>query len=173
MGLVKLRPLVLTGGPGVGKSSTALALAEMRARAAVVEVDDIRQMIVSGGVAPWKGAEGNRQRQLGVRNACAVAMNFCEADVDVVITDVLTPVSADLYRQLVPNCFIVRLTATVKEARRRAASRELFLTHEEFNDLHRLDRFEPPRADIHLEVEHLSPGSQARAVNDLWKTAVV
>ncbi len=41
-------PLVLTGGPAVGKSTTARLLALATARAAVVEVDDVRLLIVSG-----------------------------------------------------------------------------------------------------------------------------
>lgn len=38
-----LLPLVLTGGPAVGKSTTAGALARARERAAVVDVDDVEQ----------------------------------------------------------------------------------------------------------------------------------
>jgi hypothetical protein len=51
-------PLVLTGGPAVGKSTTANLFARRRPRAAVVDVDDVRQLVVSGAAAPWDGAEG-------------------------------------------------------------------------------------------------------------------
>lgn len=165
---VKLRPLVLTGGPAVGKSSTATELAALRPRAAVIEVDDVRQMVVSGGVAPWKGQEGLRQRHLGVRNACDVAVNFTQADIDVVITDVLTPASADLYRQFLTECLIVRIVVTFEEAQRRAATRKLFLTAGEFEALHRADRLDPPPTDHIVEADLLSPGAQARVIHDLW-----
>lgn len=51
-------PLVLTGGPAVGKSVTARALAGGRVRCAVVDVDDVRQLVISGAAAPWEGEEG-------------------------------------------------------------------------------------------------------------------
>ena len=63
-------PLVLTGGPAVGKSTTANHVARRYARAAVIEVDDVRQLVVSGAAAPWDGAEGVAQQRLGVDNAC-------------------------------------------------------------------------------------------------------
>jgi predicted kinase len=65
--------LVLTGGPAAGKSTTARRLAQTRPRAALIDVDDIRQLIVSGAAAPWEGDEGRRQQHLGVENACGLA----------------------------------------------------------------------------------------------------
>jgi hypothetical protein len=58
-------------------------------------------MIVSGGVAPWKGNEGHRQRLIGARNACALAINLNQTDADVVIAGVLTRGHelADLHRE--------------------------------------------------------------------------
>ncbi len=57
-----MRPiLVLTGGPAVGKSTTASLVARQCARAAVIDVDDVRQFVVSGAAAPWDGAEGLAQ----------------------------------------------------------------------------------------------------------------
>jgi len=63
--------LLLTGGPAVGKSSTAGLLARSRPRAAVIDVDDVRQLVVSGGAAPWEGEEGRRQQHLGVETPAA------------------------------------------------------------------------------------------------------
>lgn len=60
-----LRPLLLTGGPAVGKTTTARALAAMTEPCAYIDVDDLRQMVKNGGVAPWKGAEGHTQHLLG------------------------------------------------------------------------------------------------------------
>jgi hypothetical protein len=125
-------------------------------------------MVVSGGVAPWKGQEGVRQRHLGVRNACALAMNFSGADIDVVITDVLTPESVDLYRQFLTQCLIVRIVVSFEEAQRRAATRNLFLTAGEFEALHRADRLKPPRTDRIVEADLLSAVAQARVIYDLW-----
>ena len=108
---------------------------------------------------------------IGVRNACALARNFGDAGIDVVLTDVLTPASANLYRQLLPDCFIVRFVVAFHEAERRAASRTMFLTRDEFANLHRTDRSMPPRADRELMADYLSPEELVRVVDELWKSA--
>lgn len=43
-----MRPLLLSGGPAVGKSTCGRALATERNRAAFIDVDDIRQLVVAG-----------------------------------------------------------------------------------------------------------------------------
>ena len=78
---------------------------------AVIEVDDLRQLVEAGAAAPWEGDAGARQSLLGARNACALAANFLAEDIDVVITDVLTPETAALYREELPGCRVVRLRA--------------------------------------------------------------
>jgi dephospho-CoA kinase len=70
------RPLLLTGGPAVGKTVTARVLAESTVRCAYIDVDDVRQLVKNGGAAPWDGEEGRAQHMLGVRNAAALAANF-------------------------------------------------------------------------------------------------
>lgn len=85
------RPLVLTGGPAVGKSTTAQRLGHEQSRAAVIDVDDSRQLVVAGAAVPWNGEEGAAQHRLGVLNACALATRF-----DVLIADVLTPLTTPL-----------------------------------------------------------------------------
>jgi hypothetical protein len=57
--------LVLTGGPAVGKSTTARLVAAPRPRCAVIEVDDLRQLVQTGVAAPWDGMDGAVQRLLG------------------------------------------------------------------------------------------------------------
>src|SRR5215212_7138659 len=66
-------PTSLTGGPAAGKSATARRLVEPLRRAAVIDVDDIRHLVVAGHAAPWDGAEGQLQQRIGVENACALA----------------------------------------------------------------------------------------------------
>jgi len=51
------RPLILTGAPAVGKSVTAQSLAARRERCAVIDVDDVRQLVVGGHAAPWDANE--------------------------------------------------------------------------------------------------------------------
>ena len=163
-----MRPLVLTGGPAVGKSSSARLLASTRLQAAVIEVDDIRQLVVSGGVAPWKGSEGRRQQHLGVDNACALTRRFLNAGIDVVLTDVLTPDTLSLYQRLVPNILVVHLQVLLPEAQRRAATRVVHLTWEEFVALHEADRSASLAADHALDVTSMTLEQQAAAIARLW-----
>ena len=161
-------PLVLTGAPAVGKSVTARALAERRARCALVEVDDLRQLVLSGAVAPWDGIDGLRQQRLGAANACALARNFLSEDIEVVIADVLTPGTQAIYRHQLPSCRIVRLTVSWAEARRRAGTRQVWLTDDEFRLLHDADAAHPPQADHLIDVDRLDLAAQLEAVEEAW-----
>ncbi len=161
-------PLVLTGGPAAGKSTTGLALARSHDRAAFVDVDDVRQLVVSGGATVWEGAEGLRQADLAARNACALAANLWAAGFDVVVADVLDPRTTPVYRRLLPGALIVHLVVSLPEARRRAATRKVWLTDDEFAWLHERDRREPPEADVRLDLDGLDEAGQFAAVRGLW-----
>ena len=161
-------PLVLTGPPAVSKTTTAGRLAARLDLAAVVDVDDVRQLVRAGHRAPWEGAEGRRQARLGVENACALAFRFTAAGIPVVVTDVLTVESTVAYRTLLPGCRIVRLHLAAEEARRRAATRPVHLTRQEQEDLFRADVERPVAADHHLDVTALDPVQQSLAVLELW-----
>ena len=81
--------LILTGPHGAGKSSAAEALAERYDRVAHIPVDALRHFITpTGYVAPGKpGFE--RQHALAIRNACALARNFLQERIAVIIDDVV------------------------------------------------------------------------------------
>jgi predicted kinase len=81
--------LILTGPPGAGKSAVAEALAERYDRVAHIPVDTLRHFITpTGYVAPGKpGFE--RQHALAIRNACALARNFLQDRIAVILDDVV------------------------------------------------------------------------------------
>lgn len=161
-------PLVLTGGPAVGKTTTARRVAGGQARAATIDVDDLRQLVVAGAAAPWDGPEGMAQHRLGVHNACGLARRFTAHGFEVIISDVLTPDTLPIYRQHLPDCLVVRLYVTRPEALRRAHTRPAYLTDAEFNDLHTRDSEDPPAADHHLDVTTLTIADQAATVAAMW-----
>jgi predicted kinase len=163
-----LPPLILAGGPAVGKSVTARALAEGRPRCAFIDVDDVRQLVVTGAAAPWEGREGWEQQRLGVTNACSLARNFLAMGIEVVVADVLTPETCDLYRCELPGCLIVHMTVGFPEAMRRAASRKVWLTDDEFRMLHEADAANPPDADHRIQVDTLDLQNQTEKVARLW-----
>jgi tRNA uridine 5-carbamoylmethylation protein Kti12 len=81
--------LILTGPPGAGKSSVAVALADRYDRVAHIDVDILRHFVTATGyIAPGKpGFE--RQKELAVRNGCDLARNFLEERFAVILEDVI------------------------------------------------------------------------------------
>ena len=150
--------IVLTGGPAAGKTTLARLVAEGRARCAVVDVDQVRWMLLQPHVAPWGGAEGHRQQMLGVKNACWLAQSFIADGCDVIVTDVLTDETASLYRQSIPDAAIVRLTVDFAVALKRSDGRGWALTRDEFEALH---REQETYTDFDLEIDTTAPGVDA------------
>jgi predicted kinase len=130
--------VVLTGGPGAGKSTIAHAVAPLRRRCAVIEVDDVRHMLVQPHAAPWEGVEGLRQQKLGVGNATQLAIRFADDGGDVVIADVATNDMAALYRHALgeQGVQIVHLLVSEALARERAARRHYSLIDGQVRALH-------------------------------------
>ncbi len=158
---------MLTGGPAVGKSTCAAALAAAHPPTARIEVDDLR-LLVTGAIPPWEGAAGHEQQALGARNACALARNFLAAGIDVVVTDVLTPATAEIYRTQLPGALLVRLCVDLAEAVRRARTRTVYLTEQEFAWVHRRDHDDPPDAEAVLDVATWGVERQVAALDRLW-----
>lgn len=96
--------LILTGPPSAGKSAAARALADRYDRVAHIDVDTLRHFVTpTGYVSPGKpGFE--RHHTLAIRNACALARNFLQERIAVIIDGVvISPEDLDLYlRELRP-----------------------------------------------------------------------
>ena len=161
----------MTGGPAAGKTTTGRALAESLPRAAFIDADDVRQLVVRGAAAPWEGDAGRQQMDLAARNVAALARNFHDDGFDVVIADVLDTSTIATYRRHLPDVLVVHLVISFPEAQRRATTRKVWITDEEFAWLHQRDRDHPPAVDTRLDVDHLDLAGQVAAVGDAW-TAV-
>ncbi|SEH02715.1 shikimate kinase [Nonomuraea solani] len=164
-----MRVLVLSGPPAVGKSTLGRLVAAGRpGRCAFIDVDDVRQLVVSGMVAPWKGEEGRRQRWLSAVNACGLARNFVAAGIDVVIADVLDAETLSVYRELLERRLVVRLDVAFERARERAERRPVYLSWEEFAMLHR-EQEAVDGADVRVDTTGLSVEETAARVVAVWK----
>lgn len=123
---------------------------------------------MAGATAPWVGPEGRAQHALGAFNACALARNLLAAGFEVTIADVLTPATSLLYRDSLPGCLIVHLRISLDSARRRAATRTVYLSGSEFEVLHRNDAGDPPEADVVIQVDDMDVDEQLRQVRRAW-----
>lgn len=72
---------LITGIPGVGKSTVALELAGRLERAAHLEGDALGMQVITGRVLPGQEPrdESDRQMELVIRNQCLLARSYAEA----------------------------------------------------------------------------------------------
>lgn len=158
--------LLIGGPPGVGKTMVAGLLAARRTRSVRLEMDDIRQLVVSGAEAPWRGPEGAAQDSLAAAQAGRLAEDYLSAGFDVVVTDVLLPAAAATWLAVEHPPLIVWLDVSLAEARQRARTRSVHLTWTEFDDLHRL--VQPPAGAHVVPTGGRSLEKVADVVADIW-----
>ena len=91
--------LVPFGGPaGAGKSTLARAWCATRERAAHVELDAVRELIVAGRADPQRPTPlQSEQYVLSVDATCALARSFLAGGYDVAVDDTLEPAPFDAY----------------------------------------------------------------------------
>jgi predicted kinase len=164
---VPLRPLLLTGPPAAGKSTVARALVDRQPAAVLVEVDDLRQLVVSGAAPAWESGEGARQTRLAAVHACLLMSSFHRAGFAVVATDVLLWDTGSVYRSHAARPLIVHLRVSLDEALRRAATRRVHLTDAELRHLHAAERG-ADACDLELDATDLTVPQLTAALTDVW-----
>lgn len=129
-----MKIIILTGPAGSGKNTVGYALAKKRKKCAVIDVDLVRWMLYQPHKAPWEaGEEGKDQQKLGIINTCILAKNFIQNSCDVIILDVVTNETANIYNdQLMQNHpKIILLLPTFLETQKRMSTRKFRITDEE------------------------------------------
>ncbi|SRR5215207_5610380 len=126
--------VLLTGPAAAGKNTISHLLARKRQKCAVIDVDLVRWMYLHPHRAPWEGEEGQAQRLLGVENACLLAKNFAQNNIDVIVLDVLVDETARVYKQQLHEYapLIVLLLPTFEEAYRRFTERGHSISVDQF-----------------------------------------
>lgn len=82
--------LILTGPPGVGKTTVAGLLAQRAERSVHLEADRFFFFIKSGFVEPWDPAS-HEQNQLAMRTAAEAAARYAEAGYETIIEGIVIP----------------------------------------------------------------------------------
>ena len=122
--------VILFGGPaGSGKSTLAKAWCATRERAAHIQLDEVRSLIVGGYANPQlTGDLQAEQFHLSVRACCTLAREFFDSGYDVAIDDVLFPgaaFDASWRRHLAGiDWRVVIIHPTLEETLARSSSRE-------------------------------------------------
>lgn len=159
--------ILLTGPAGAGKNTVADEYARLVERCAIIDVDTVRQMLVKPHKAPWEGEEGKRQQEHGALNACALAKNFLQEDCAVIILDVITNTTADLYRKHLSSSglYIVLLIPSLEETLKRNANRPPKISEGEIKELYRWQT-ELRVYDKKIDNTQLSVAETVKALRD-------
>lgn len=128
-----MKLIILSGPPAAGKNTIAAAYAKLRKKCAVIDVDAVRWMILQPHKAPWEGTSGKKQQLFGIQNTCMLAKSFLNQKYDLVILDVVSDQTAQIYRKELEKFDpkIILLLPTYKEIVRRNKLRPPWLNAKE------------------------------------------
>lgn len=152
---------ILTGPPGAGKNTISSIFAKQREKCAVIDVDLIRWIILQPHKAPWEGEEGHKQQLLGVRHACMLAKSLISENYDVLILDVISDETAQIYKGTLKDSQpkIVLLLPSFEEIKRRNKIRPPRLKEEQVEMLYEkqksLTQYDLKIDNTNLSVEEI------------------
>jgi dephospho-CoA kinase len=122
--------IVLTGPAASGKNTIANLYARKQRKGADIDADLVRWMYRQPHIAPWEGDEGLRQLELRSKHVALLSKAFHEEGCNVIISDVITDSSAQIYKNLLSDIGlkVIRLLPSYGESIRRLHERRHTIT---------------------------------------------
>lgn len=119
--------LVLAGPPAVGHNTIAELVCSLLDRAALIDLDEVREMIRAPQGLPGDGGDGDDLYRLSIAAGCSMACEMDRAGFNVLLVDVVPPETLDDYRRRLSETSgyaIVLLLTGVEELIRRDIERD-------------------------------------------------
>jgi cytidylate kinase len=170
--------LVVSGIPGVGKSTVAGIIARQLPRSAHVEAETLQRFVVGGSVWPdgEPHAEAMCQLRLRGRNVALLADSFFEAGFTPIIDDVvigsrLAELRSDLRSRPLLFVLLVPRLEVVQKRNRERPGKDVF---EAWRHLDAVTRSETPRIGLWLDTsDQTAEESAAVILKRAWQEAVI
>jgi len=170
--------IVISGIPGVGKSTVAALVARRLARSVHIEAEVLQRFVVGGCVWPDGEPHGEAMRQLRLRgrNVALLADSFFGAGFtpiidDVVIASRLDELRADLRSRPLLFALLTPRLEIVRARNRQRPNKDVFAA---WQHLDAVARAETPRVGLWLDTSDQTAEQSADALlRRIWKDGAV
>lgn len=162
---------LISGLSGSGKSTISKKLAKKLKKSFYIEVDRIRELVISGYSSPFKwDKETSRQFELATLNTIALAKNAERYGFQVIIDDVVFMEQEKLYLQMLPEAKRFWICPNLETIQKRNIEREKSIPSELVSKLY--SHLSYRREDnnwIRLDTSNLSISKSVEAILHLIK----
>lgn len=157
---------LISGLSGSGKSAISKELAKKLKKSFYIEVDKIRELVISGYSSPFKwDKETSRQFELATLNTIALAKNAERYGFEVIIDDVVFMEQEKLYLQMLPEAKRIWICPNLETIQKRNIEREKNIPSNLVSKLYsHLSYREEDRNWIRLDTSNLSVSESIEAI---------
>lgn len=162
---------IISGVSGSGKTTISKSLAKKLKKSFYIEVDKIRELVVSGYASPFKwNDETSQQYKLATLNTIALAQNAAKYGYDVIIDDAVFIEQEKLYLKMLPNAKRFWICPKLEIIEKRNKERIKKIPFELVSSLYSHLSYRENNDDwIKIDTSNLSLSQSVQAILDLSK----
>ena len=162
---------IISGVSGSGKSTISKSLAKKLKKSFYIEVDKIREFVVSGYASPFKwNNETSKQYELATLNTIALAENAEKYGCDVIIDDTVFMEQEKLYLKMLPNAKRIWICPRLEIIEKRNKGRMKNIPFELVSKLYSHLSYRENSVDwIKIDTSDLSVSKSVQSILDLSK----